>query len=478
MIRNQGGVKMESKKQRKFKFKAPDALALIAILVIVAAISTYILPTGQFDRIVDPVSESEIVDPNSFHSIEKSPVSIADVLQSIPRGLNESAEIINFLFIIGGTFGVLKGTGALDALLKFALIKLKGRERMVIPVVLMFWGLGGAIIGNFEECLAFLPLQITLCLALGFDSITGVALGMLGVGVGYIGAILNPFTVATAQKIANVEMFSGMHMRVVAFALLILATIIYVYIYAGKILKDPTKSLVYESDKNSPYREADLLSEDVEFTTRHKFAIATFILGIVFLVYGVITYGFYLTEIAGVFMAVTVICGFAGGLTINEMVDNFVKGAGNLLYPALCVGFARAITVIMQDGNILDVIVYYMSRLVVGIPLQLSAIGMFILQSIINVFIPSGTGQAVVSMPIMTPLADVIGLTRQTAVLAFQFGDGITNLVTPTAGDLMAALAIGGISYGKWMKWIWKLLLVWYLICSGVLVVATMIGYV
>ena len=196
--------------------------------------------------------------------------------------------------------------------------------------------------------------------------------------------------------------------------------------------------MVYESDKNSPYREADLLSEDVEFTVRHKFAIATFILGIVFLVYGVITYGFYLTEIAGVFMAVTVICGFAGGLTINEMVDNFVKGAENLLYPALCVGFARAITVIMQDGNILDVIVYYMSRLVVGLPLQLSAIGMFILQSIINVFIPSGTGQAVVSMPIMTPLADVIGLTRQTAVLAFQFGDGITNLVTPTAGDLMA----------------------------------------
>lgn len=463
--------------KKKLKFKAPDALVLIVVLLVVAAIMTYILPAGEYTRAVDPVTQVEVADPTSFHNVEKSPVSLWGVLNSVPRGLNESAEIINFLLIIGGIFGILKGTGALDALLKAAIINLKGKERLVIPIILTFWGLGGAIIGNFEECLAFLPLQITLCLALGFDSITGVALGMCGVGIGYIGAILNPFTIATAQKIANVPLYSGMGIRVVTFIVLLITTIAYIYRYAGKIHANPELSLVYKEDLNSPYRENDLLSEDVKFTGRHRIVLIAFLLTIVILVYGVINYGFYLPEIAAVFVGSGIIMGLISGLNVNEIADEFVKGASNLLYAALCVGFARAITIIMIDGNILDVLVHSFSKLVVGLPLQISAIGMFIFQSIINVFIPSGTGQAVVSMPIMTPLADVTGLTRQTACLAFQFGDGITNLITPTAGDLMAAIAIGGISYGKWMKWFFKLMLMWFAICSVVLIVATAISY-
>ncbi|WP_036730377.1 YfcC family protein [Peptoniphilus mikwangii] len=465
----------KTKKQKKFKF--PDALVLIVILLIVVSFATYVLPTGEYTRVLNPITEIEIVDPTSYHAIDKNPVSLWGVLQSIPRGLNESAEIINFLFIIGGTFGVLKGTGALDSLLQVALMRLKGRERLVIPIVLTFWGLGGAIVGNFEECLAFLPLQITLCLALGFDSITGVALGMCGVGIGYMGAILNPFTVATAQNIAEVPLFSGMGLRIVSFAILLIITVSYVYIYAGKIHKNPQSSLVYESDLKSPFRENELLEGEFNFTSKQKLSLLVFLLGLIALVYGVLVYEFYLGEIAAIFMAVAIICGLVGGLSLNETVDNFVKGAGNLLYAGLCVGFARAITVIMQDGNILDVIVHSFSKLVFDLPLQISAVGMFLFQSFINVFIPSGTGQAVVSMPIMTPLADVIGLTRQTAVMAFQFGDGITNLITPTSGDLMAALAIGGIVYGKWMKWIWKLLLMWYVACSLILMVATVIHY-
>lgn len=463
--------------KKKFKLKAPDALVLIVILLIVASLLTYILPAGEYTRVVDPITQVEVADPNSFHHVDNSPVSPWGILKAIPQGLNESAEIINFLLIIGGIFGILKGTGALDSLLKAAIINLKGKERMVIPIILAFWGLGGAIIGNFEECLAFLPLQITLCLALGFDSITGVALGMCGVGIGYIGAILNPFTIATAQKISNVPLYSGIGLRVVAFVALLITTIIYIYRYAGKILKNPKLSVVYEEDLKSPYRESNLLSEEVKFTGKHKLVLLTFFIAIVVLVYGVINYDFYLPEIAAVFVGSGIIMGLISGLSVNEIAEEFVKGAGNLLYAALCVGFARAITIIMMDGNILDVIVNAFSKFVMGLPLEISAIGMFIFQSAINVFIPSGTGQAVVSMPIMTPLADVTGLTRQTAVMAFQFGDGITNLLTPTAGDLMAAIAIGGFSYGKWMKWFFKLLLWWYLVCSIVLVVATVIGY-
>lgn len=347
----------------------------------------------------------------------------------------------------------------------------------MIPIVLTFWGLGGAIIGNFEECLAFLPLQITLCLALGFDSITGVALGMCCVGIGYIGAILNPFTVATAQKIANVPLYSGMGIRVVSFIALLIVTIIYIYRYAGKIHANPELSLVYTEDLSSPYKENDLLSEDVDFTKKHKLVLLAFLLTIILLVYGVINYDFYLPEIAAVFVGSGIVMGLISGLSVNKIAEEFVKGASNMLYPALCVGFARAITIITIEGNILDVIVKTFSKLVIGLPLQISAVGMYIFQSIINIFIPSGTGQAVVSMPIMTPLADVTGLTRQTACLAFQFGDGITNLITPTAGDLMAAIAIGGISYGKWMKWFYKLLLIWFVVCSIILIIATAISY-
>ncbi|MDO5715779.1 MAG: TIGR00366 family protein [Tissierellia bacterium] len=463
--------------KKKLKLKAPDALVLIIILLALSALATHLLPTGEYTRVMDAAKGVEVIDPTSYHPIEKNPISLWGILTAIPRGLNESAEIINFLLIIGGVFGILSGTGALDSLLKITLHKLKGRERWIIPIVLLFWGLGGAIIGNFEECLAFLPLQITLCLALGFDSITGVALGVCGAGVGFIGAILNPFTIVLAQKIADVPTLSGIPLRVIAFSILIGATIIYIYIYGGKILKDPQKSLMYEIDLKSPFLENTLEEEEVNFTRGHKLSLLIFLIGIMVLVYGVIKYHFYLPEISAVFIAVGLLSGFLSGLTTEEMVKHFVSGAGSLVYAGLCVGFARSISIVMSDGRILDVIVQSFSNLIIGLPIQISAVGMFLFQSVINIFIPSGTGQAVVSMPIMTPLADIIGFTRQTAVLAFQFGDGITNLLTPTGGALMAALAIGRIPYTVWIKWIWKLLLIWYIICSLLLVYATYIGY-
>ncbi len=469
---------MEKNKLKKgFKIKAPDAIALIFILVIIASIATYILPTGSYERVLNTATDVEMVNPASYHRVPNNPVSLWGVLQAIPRGLNESAEIINFLLIIGGVFGIIQGTGALDALLKRAIVKLKGRERLVIPFLLTFWGLAGAILGNFEECLAFLPLQITLCLALGFDSILGVALGMCGVGLGYICAILNPFTVGLAQKLAEVPMFSGIALRSGAFLLILSTTIVFLYIYAGKIKKNPKLSLAYEDDLNSKYRNNSLLNEEIEFTMKHKLTLLVFALGMIVMVYGVIKKGFYLTEIAALLAGVGILCSIVGGLGVNNAIKEFTKGAGNLIYAALCVGFARAITIVMTDGNILDVIVHAFSGIISTLPVQLTAVGMFFFQGIINIFIPSGTGQAVVSMPIMTPLADVTGLTRQIAVLAYQMGDGITNLVTPTAGDLMAAVAIGGFGFAKWIKWFWKLLFVWIVICCIMLMFATQIGY-
>ncbi|ADL13437.1 YfcC family protein [Acetohalobium arabaticum] len=471
---NEGVVE---KNENEKKFKAPDAIVLIVALLIVTSIFTYLLPAGEYNRIVDPETGRKIVEVGSYHQVADRAVSAWGLLQSIPKGMNKAASIINFLLIIGGIFGILEATGSIEKLMSLAINKLKGKERLVVPVILTAWALGGAIIGNFEESLAFIPLQITLTLALGFDSILGVALALCGVGVGYVAAILNPFTVGIAQEIAGVPMFSGVGFRAVVFITFVAVTIIYLYRYAGKIKDNPELSPVYEIDKDSPYIDSDLHDEEVGFTTKHKLVLTVFILGIGVLIYGVMQHGFYLTKIAAVFVGMGAMMGIVGGLDINEIVDGFVEGAHNLLYASIVVGFARAITVVMSDGKILDVIIHGMASMMSGLPKSLSAVGMFFLQMVINLFVSSGSGQAVLSMPIMAPLADVFELTRQTAVLAFQFGDGITNLVTPTSGALMAALAIGKIPWGKWIKWFAPLFMIWVSLASIFMFIAVKMSF-
>ena len=457
------------------KFKAPDALVLISVLLIICALLTYVVPTGEYDRYTDPETGIEMVDPDSYHEVPKNPISFGELLMSIPKGLDESATIMNFLFIIGGAFGVLQETGTLDALINKSVKKLAGRERLIIPFFLIFWALGGSILGNFEECLAFVPMQIMLCLALGFDSVVGLALGLCGVCVGYMGAVMNAFTVGIAQQIAGLPIYSGMGLRFAVWTVLLITAIIYIWVYCGKIKKDPTKSVCYEEDKCSIYREQEV--EDVDFTTKHKLVFLSFLIGIGVIIYGVINYGFYVTEMGAVFICLTAVMGLLGGLGLNGTVSAFVKGAHNLLYACICVGFARALTIVMKEGMMLDVIVHSVTGVLLHVPPIIRAPFMFIVQGIINIIMPSGSGQAVVTMPIMIPIADVVGMTRQTAVLCYQMGDGLTNLFTPTGAPLMAGLAIAGISWGKWMKWFGKLFLLWTVIACAAAMVAAGIGY-
>lgn len=462
-------------KLKKIKWKAPDAIVLIFILLIISSILTYVIPAGQYDRYIDNAIGREMVNPESYHSVENNPISLWNLLMSIPKGLEQSASIINFLFIIGGAFNILQSTGAIDAFINKCVKKLQGRERLIIPFFLIFWALGGSILGNFEECLAFIPMQIMLCLALGFDSIVGLALGLCGVCVGYMGAIMNAFTIGIAQQIAGLPIYSGMGFRLITWSVMLIAAIIYIWNYAGKIKKDPTKSLMYHEDLNSKFREQKI--KDVNFKKEHKLVLFIFLIGIIIIIFGVIKYEFYITEMSAVFVGLSIIMGLVGGLKLNGTVEAFIQGCHNLLYACICVGIARALTIVMTDGKMLDVIVHFATYLLNGLPNLIKAPSMFIVQSIINILIPSGSGQAVVTMPIMIPIADVIGITRQTAVLAFQMGDGITNLFTPTSASLMAGLAIAGVSWGKWMKWFGKLFLLWIIIGIIACMIATSINY-
>ncbi|SCY95279.1 YfcC family protein [Alkaliphilus peptidifermentans] len=457
------------------KFKIPHTYVLLFCVIIIMTALTYIIPAGQFDRAEDPATGRIFVVPESFHYVEQSPVSIFGLFQSIPKGMNEAGYIIFFVLMIGGAFGIIQATGTIDAGIGSTVKQMSGREKLIIPVVMLVFSLAGATLGTAEEALPFYPIVIALAIALGFDSITGTALVLLGAGAGFAGAFANPFTVGIAQGIAGLPLFSGFVFRMLAYVLILGSAIIYVYRYAAKIQANPELSLTYEEDKK---RQKNIdISQLTEMTKRHKMVMLVLVLGLVILGLGVAKLGFYITELTALFIIMGIAAGIVGGLKADRIAEEFIKGAQELVYGALIIGLATSIMVVMNEGAILDTVIYSMARIVQGLPGVLSGIGMFFVQSIINVIVPSGSGQAAVSMPIMAPMADVVGITRQTAVLAFQFGDGFSNVISPTSGYFMAALAIGGIKWEKWVKFMLPLFLIWTVIGMSLVALSVMINY-
>lgn len=463
------------KANKKKRFSIPHTYALLFFVIIIVTVMTYVLPAGEFDRAEDPATGRIFVVPDSYHVVESNPLSFFDMFKAIPKGMEQSGYIIFFVFMIGGSFGILRATGAIDAGISKVVTSMKGKEKLVIPVVMIIFSLAGAILGSAEEMLPFYPIVISLALALGFDSMTGTAMVLIGAGSGFAGAFLNPFTIGISQGIAGLPLFSGIGFRLAAYVAIVGMTIAYVYRYAGKIQKNPQLSLTYEEDRS---RVASVASSEIsEFTNRHKLVLLVFLVGMAILAFGVVKLGFYITELTAVFLIIGVFSGIVGGMTIDKIASEFVEGAKEMAYGALVIGLATSIMVVMNEGRIMDTIINGLASLVQGLPPVFSAIGMFIVQTIISIVIPSGSGMAAATMPIMAPMADLVGITRQTAVLAFQFGDAFTNVFSPTSGYFMAALAIGGIQWSKWIKWVLPLFIAWNIVAGIFLAVAVTIGY-
>ncbi len=448
--------------------KVPHVYALIFIIIIIGAISTYIVQPGTFEREV--IEGREMVVPDSYEQVERTPVGLLDTFKAVQLGMIEAANIIFFIFIVGGAFSILKGTGAIDGVIGTLAKKVEGREALFIPALMIVFSIFSASMGLYEEFLPFIPPIVLLCLTLGFDSITGVAIVMVGAGSGFAAAFTNPFTIGIAQEIAEVPMFSGLALRIPLFIITVGIAVAYVYRYAMKIKADPELSPVYQLDQERENSEIDLDSLE-ELTLSQKLVIGVIVVGFLILFYGVMELGWYINELAGLFLGMGIFGGIIGRLSIDSIAENFVLGAKELTMGALAVGLARGILVVLTQGQIVDTILFSISNTLEGIPVMFSAVGMFLFQSLLNILVPSGSGQAALTMPIMTPLADLVGTTRQVAVLAYQLGDGITNLITPTLGPLLAALALGGdISWEKYAKWI--LPLIGILTLLGMIVVA------
>ncbi len=464
----------ESEIKVKKKMKVPHVYIILLTVVVICAILTYFVPAGEYTRIEGPGGRM-VVDPTSYHGIDQTPLGVFDILKSIPKGMAEVASIIFFIFIVGGSFAVVQGTGAIEAGIGELTKKMAGRERIVIPVIMLAFSMGGAVFGMAEETLPFIPIMVTLAIALGFDSLTGAGIVLIGAGTGFAAAFMNPFTVGVAQGIAELPLFSGMQYRIVCYILMLVLSVGFIYWYAGRVKKDPAKSLMYERDK----KREDVLDLSVlrEFTASHKAVLLVVAATIALLVFGVIKYGWYIQEISALFLGMAIVVGVVGKLGFNGFAEKLVEGMSALAGGALVVGFARAILVVLNDGNIMDTILFSIASAVSTLPSIMAAFGMYVFQCLLNFIVPSGSGQAAVSMPIMAPLADLVGVTRQTAVLAYQFGDGISNIFTPTSGYFMAGLALAKIPWDKWAKWMLPLVLFQYLLGAILVTIAHMINF-
>ena len=459
--------------------KVPHTLVIIFSIIILMAIATYIVPGGSYDRVIADVNgqSKTVVLNGSFHYVENEAQGLFSVMQAPISGLEQSAEIIAFLFIVGGAFSLITRTKAIDSAIARVVSIFKGKELLIIPIIFTLFSLGGATFGMTEEAIPFITILTPLMLALGFDSILAVGISYLGCIVGFATAMLNPFTVGIAQSIAEITLFSGVVYRSILWVITTIVGIIFLMIYARRIKKNPQLSPMYKLDEEKRKKLNKSENEEVKFTLSHKIIIASIGVCLAVIIWGVLRKGFWIPEIAAVFLITGIFAGIVGGLKADEMADAFVAGAKDMIGAAMVIGFARAIVIIAENSQIIDTILYGLSSFIGKLPSLLAACVMLPVQMFINFFVISGSGQAALTMPILAPLGDLLDISRQTTVLIFQLGDGFSNAIFPTSGVLMACLGMAGIPYSKWFKWILPLQIILFALGIIFITCAMMIGW-
>lgn len=461
---------METLNKKKWKIGFPETALLLLLIIGVVSLLTYILPAGQFERVVDEATGRELVKAGTYTVTESNPTSITELFSAVFKGLVKASEIIAFIFVVGGAFGIVSRTGAIAAGLGHLVKKLQGRETIMISIVMTAFAVCGATFGMAEESLPFVVILVVVALQMGFDPLVGVAMVVIGLYCGYSAGPLNPFNTGIAQGIADLPLFSGIGLRIVLMIGALIIAIFFVVRHGKNYKKlgiDNTKLL-----------EEFAVEEERPMTKTDVAVLLILVATIGVLIFGVVLYQWYFTEISALFMGMGLIVGLIyRKFDLNQISRDFVAGAAEMTTAAIFVGLSRAILVVMEDGMIMDTIVYYLSLPLSNLNSVFAAWGMYISQGFINFFIPSSTGQAVVVMPILSPLSDLIGVTRQTAVLAYQCGDGFWNMITPTHSVLMASLGLAKVPFGKWFKFAFKLVCAWTIWVFIVLAIAVATHY-
>ena len=477
----------------------PSAYTVLFVLLILVVIATWIIPAGQYD-----LNEEGEPIPGSYHEVESNPQRIvADGLMAPVNGMfgiqadDGSVSVYNsgdlygaidvalFVLIIGGFLGITMASGAIDAGIGKITVALKGREKWMIAILMIVFALGGTSYGMAEETLAFYALIIAVMIAAGYDALTGVSVVMIGAGIGVLASTVNPFATGIASGFAGTSIADGLVSRIIILVLGTIVGIIFVSRYADKVKKDPSKSLVYNKKEENEKRflKGSATGTMPEFDTRRKVIIILFALAFLVMIYGVIPWGdlsiglpelgWWFGEFSALFLGFAIIIGIVAKLGEAELSETFINGARDMLGVALVIGLARGISVIMNNGLIIDTILYWAESAVSGIGGVLFINLVHLLYLPLGFLIPSSSGLATVSMPIMAPLADTAGIDRSLVVTAYQSASGLLNIVNPTFAVVMGGLALGRVRYDKWLRFTWPLLLILLLIYALVLSIGT-----
>lgn len=455
-------------------FKAPSPIIILVCVIVLCALASYVIPAGVYDRVKDVHTGKMVVNPSTFHYVAQKPTGFLDFFTSINKGFKGGISIIAFLFMVGGSLNILAKTGAIIAGLSTLVKKMRNHSILLIPVLMTTLATFSTLAGCNEEYLAFTPLVVSVSLALGFDSLTALGMLFCSVAAGYGAGCTQPFSVGVAQGIAGVPIFSALPYRVGIFVVLLVLNISYVMYHAYKVKKNPESSPVYAIDR----AKADTinLTDTDELTTRQGICLALLGLNFVGIIFGVLKYDFYMNEISALFLIMGILSGIICRLSPNDICDAFLEGCKGMMLPCLAVAMCKAATILLDNARVMDTIIHALAGMLDVFPSSIIAFGMFIIQDVFNLLVPSSSGQAAISMPIMAPLADIVGLTRQTAVFAFTFGDAFTNCITPASGATMSYLAMANVPYKKWARFVLPLIGMWWVVAFCFLTYATAIN--
>lgn len=460
---------------KKKGFTMPHTFVILLVIILFAAALTWIIPSGEYARVEDPVSGKKVVDASTFNYVENVHVNIQDIPMLIIKAFSANADLIMLILLSGGAIHMLTASGALQALIAAIVRKFSNRVEVFIPLLMLVFALICTTQG-VNTFIGFAPITVMLAMSLGLDSIVGVGIILLGGAIGFSTGTLNVSTTLIAQKIAELPNYSGIGYRWVCFVVYYIVTCLWLVRYAKKIQKNPELSPMYDLDKNSEFKNASL-DEFGTLDTRKILSILALVVALIAIVYGCIKLDWDFAEQSAVFLVLAIAVGLIAGFDANKICTEFMNGTKKMLTAAFIIMFARAIGSVLSAGKITDTIVHSMAVVLTGLPAALLGVGMLVANTLINVVLTSGSGQAAAVMPIMIPLSDLLGVTRQTCILSFNFGDGFCNYILPTSTALMGILGAANVPYDRWMRFMWKMFAIWLGIGAVLVVIAQLIQY-
>lgn len=467
------------------KFKLPSVYTILFLLTVLIAALTWVVPAGQYDMANNELLGKLVPVSGSYHQVESSPQGIKAVLLAPIKGFYDPStnqaraiDVALFVLIIGGFFGVVNQTKSIDSAIGQITVKLQGREIWLIPTLMGLFALGGTLIGMAEETLPFYTLVIPVMIAAGYDSITGVAVVMIGAGIGALGSTINPFATIIASNAAEVSFTDGLGLRIVLLILAWLLCVVYVMKYAKKVKNNPALSLVADQKvaDEKYFLHTSTASQDKSLSLQQKLVLTILLLTFVAMVIGVSYYDWWMAEISALFIAATLVVGVVARMKEQLLTSSFVEGAKELLGVAFIITLARGLVVVMDEGNITHTFLYYAESFLSDLSPIVFINTIYWVESFLSLLIPSSSGLAVLSMPVLAPLADFSNVPRELVVTAYQAASGLPNLVTPTSAIVMGGLAMGRVSYSTWLRFILPLLAMIVLLVMAMLSIGVILS--